>query len=448
MGYLVKKWHPFSYEQYKIAQKVNYSDSAALEQSLARLKQLPPLVTEREIKQLKKLIAKAAMGNAFILQGGDCSELFTDCNQEQITNKFKMILQMSLILIHSLKKPVIRIGRIAGQYAKPRSLLEETIDGITLPAYRGDIINGHEFTKEARQPDPARMLCAYQYASVTLNYLRALASDGFSGLHQLNHWQLDFMLKSEPPPLYQTILNSVTDALQLFEATLDSRKEGFERVQLFTSHEALHLPYEAALTRKVESEDFYNLGTHFPWVGVRTLSLNSAHVEYLRGIENPVGIKVGPDVNLDELMEIMNYLNPNHEEGKIVLIHRLGKRAIQEKLPLLLEKLAQDNKMCAVICDPMHGNTCLTEQGIKTRYFDDILEEVRMAFHIHENSQIPLAGIHFEMTGDNVTECIGGSCDLKEKDLHETYTSLVDPRLNYQQSLEMVLNIAEFVYGK
>ena len=441
----MKKWHPFSYEQHKIDQGVNYSDHQALEQCLAQLKKLPPLVTEREIKNLKKLIRKAGAGHAFILQGGDCSELFTDCNQEQITNKFKIILQMSVILIHSLKKPVIRIGRIAGQYAKPRSSLEETIDGVTLPAYRGDIINGHEFTNEARQPDPARMLFAYQYAGLTLNYLRALASDGFSDLHQSKNWQLDFMQKSETPQSYQTILNSVTHALQFFESALDVKNEGVRSVQLFTSHEALHLPYEAALTREVESNHFYNLGTHFPWVGMRTLSLDSAHVEYLRGIENPVGIKVGPTVDLDELIEVMNRLNPHHETGKIVLIHRFGKATIQQKLPLLLEKLVQEKMVCAVICDPMHGNTRTTKQGIKTRYFDDILEELSEAFKIHRDSTIPLAGIHFEMTGDNVTECIGGSCGLKEEDLSETYTSLVDPRLNYQQSLEIVLNIAALV---
>ena len=439
------KWYPFSYEQYKVEQGVNYKDSQALDAALSALKKLPPLVTEREIKNLKKLIRKASSGHAFILQGGDCSELFTDCNQHQITNKFKIILQMSVILIHSLKKPVIRIGRIAGQYAKPRSSLEETIDGVTLPAYRGDIINGYEFTKEARMPDPARMLFAYQYAALTLNYLRALASDGFSDLHQSTNWQLDFMKKSEVPASYQTVLNSVTHALQFFESALDVKNEGVRSVQLFTSHEALHLPYEAALTREVEPNHFYNLGTHFPWVGMRTLSLDGAHVEYLRGIENPIGIKVGPSIDFDELVTVIHRINPKNETGKIVLIHRFGKALINQKLPLLLEYIARANLHCAVICDPMHGNTQTTTQGIKTRYFDDILEELRAAFAIHRDSTIPLAGIHFEMTGDNVTECIGGSCGLKEDDLRQTYTSLVDPRLNYQQSLEIVLNIAGLV---
>lgn len=387
-------WTPFSWEKYPITQNVNYSDSVSLEQILTELKNAPPLVTEREIKNLKNLMRKAGKGQAFILQGGDCSELLSDCNQAQITNKFKILLQMSVILIHSFKKPVIRIGRIAGQYAKPRSALEETINGITLPAYRGDMINGYAFTKEARTPDPQRMLQAYQCSGVALNYWRALATE-------MHH-------------------------------------------SIFTSHEALHLPYEAALTREVDSNHFYNLSTHFPWIGMRTLSADSAHIEYLRGIKNPVGIKVGPNANLDELINIMAILNPNNTSGKIVLIHRFGKKAITQKLPQLLEKLVQKQLQCTVICDPMHGNTHTTKQGIKTRYFDDILHELHQAFTLHHNHAIPLAGIHFEMTGEDVTECVGGSCGLKEDDLGKTYTSLVDPRLNYSQALEMALKIAEW----
>lgn len=434
-------WYPFSYEQHPQAQGVEYQDTQARDHCLEQLKKLPPLVTEREIKQLKKLMHKASRGEAFILQGGDCSELFTDCNQSQITNKFKILLQMSVILIHSLKKPVIRIGRIAGQYAKPRSSLEETIDNVTLPAYRGDIINGHAFTQEARTPNPMRMLLAHQYASLTLNYLRALASDGFADLHHSKNWQLDFMQHTKIPSSYQMILNSATHALHFFESVLD-KNDVVRSVQLFTSHEALHLPYEAALTREVAPNHFYNQGTHFPWIGMRTLHLDGAHIEYLRGIQNPIGIKVGPSIDLDELLGIIKVLNPAHESGKIVLIHRFGKAEIKQKLPLLLEKLAEHRIDCAVICDPMHGNTRITSQGIKTRYFDDILEELCEAMSIHQQSSIPLAGIHFEMTGDNVTECIGGSCGLKEEDLHHSYTSLVDPRLNYEQAMEIVLRIA------
>lgn len=438
-----KTWQPLSWQQHPVAQGVHYQDPQALKMSLAQLSQLPPLVTEREVKELKKLLAKAGQGQAFILQGGDCSELFSECNQTQITNKFKILLQMSVILIHSLKKPVVRIGRIAGQYAKPRSAMDETIDGVTLPAYRGDMINGYEFNQTLRMPDPERMVLAYHYAALTLNYLRALASDGFADLHHSKNWQLDFVVDAEAKKSYQRILTSVTHALYFFESVLDVKNEVVRSVQVFTSHEALHLPYESALTREVEPEHFYNLGTHFPWVGMRTLSLDGAHVEYLRGIENPIGIKVGPHANLHELVKIINVLNPKNEIGKIVLIHRFGVKHIQEKLPELLTHIAKEQLHCALICDPMHGNTQATTQGIKTRYFDDILAELVLAFKIHAEHHIPLAGIHFEMTGDNVTECIGGACGLTERDLNKTYKSLVDPRLNYQQALEMALKIAE-----
>ncbi len=437
-------WEPFSWKKYSITQGVEYPDIKKFDQVLSQLKNAPPLVTEREVKHLRELMHKAAQGEAFILQGGDCSELLSDCNQAQITNKFKILLQMSVILIHSLKKPVIRIGRIAGQYAKPRTVLEETIENITLPTYRGDMINGYDFTKEARTPDPKRMLQAYQCSGLTLNYLRALASDGFSDLHHPHAWQMDFLEKNHSAQPYQAILDSVTHALHFFESVLGLKHDDVKRVQFFTSHEALHLPYEAALTREVLPHQFYNLSTHFPWVGMRTLSSDSAHVEYLRGIENPVGIKVGPNVHFDELMNIISVINPQNVSGKIVLIHRFGKNKITQKLPTLLEQLKQEKLLCTVICDPMHGNTYTTKQGIKTRYFDDILYELHQAFTLHHQYEIPLAGIHFEMTGDNVTECVGGSCGLSENDLSKTYTSLVDPRLNYSQALEVALKIAEW----
>lgn len=400
-------WTPFSWEKYPVTQGVIYPDQNKFKQVVQELKQVPPLVTDKEINHLKELISKAAKGEAFILQGGDCSELFSECNQPQITNKFKILLQMSMVLIHSLKKPVVRIGRIAGQYAKPRSILQETRDGKTLPVYRGDMINGYNFTHEARTPDPLRMLNAYQSSSLTLNYLRAQVLSFVDSLSEYNNEEL-------------------------------------KHLNLFTSHEALHLPYEAALTREIEPQRFYNLSTHFPWLGMRTLHSDSAHIEYLRGIENPIGIKVGPNIDFDELIEIISVLNPHNELGKIVLIHRFGKDNIAQKLPLLLEKLAQTSIPCTVICDPMHGNTYTTKTGIKTRYFNDILDELHTAFTLHQHSTTPLAGIHFEMTGEDVTECVGGTCGLQEDDLSKTYMSLVDPRLNYSQALEMALKIAEW----
>lgn len=385
-------WHPLSWESCHTLQRVDYPDFLALAATLTQLKTMPPLVPDSEIQDLKMLLQAAEKGEAFILQGGDCSELFADCHPQHIAQKFDILLKMRTILMRHLKKPVIQIGRIAGQYAKPRSVSEETVNGVTLPAYRGDMIHDYAFNKVARTPDPTRMLRAYQYSALTLHELHRLI-----------------------------IANNV---------------------QFFSSHEALHLPYESALTREVTSSIFYNMGTHFPWVGMRTLRADGAHIEYLRGIENPVGIKVGPDVDLNELMQIIDVLNPEQAHGKIVLIHRFGKAYIEKKLPQLLEKLTQENKVCAVMCDPMHGNTRITAQGIKTRDFDDIVTELCNAFYLHQVSAIPLAGMHVEITGDNVTECIGGTCGLQEADLGKTYTSLVDPRLNYQQSLEIARKMA------
>jgi 3-deoxy-7-phosphoheptulonate synthase len=404
---LFNPWTPFSWEKYTVTQGVTYPEKNKFEAVVQELKNASPLVTEQEINQLKELISKAAKGEAFILQGGDCSELFSECNQAQISNKFKILLQMSMVLIHSLKKPVVRIGRIAGQYAKPRSVLEETLNGQTLPVYRGDMINGYDFTQEARIPDPLRMSHAYQSSRLTLHYLRAQVLSFVDSLSEYNNEEL-------------------------------------KHANFFTSHEALHLPYEAALTREVEPQHFYNLSTHFPWIGMRTLHADSAHIEYLRGIENPIGIKVGPKIDFDELSDIISALNPRNELGKIVLIHRFGKDRIAQKLPLLLEKLTQTHALSTVICDPMHGNTYTTKKGIKTRYFNDILDELHSAFTLHQHSSIPLAGIHFEMTGEDVTECVGGTCGLKEEDLSKTYMSLVDPRLNYSQALEMALKVAEW----
>lgn len=443
----MKAWNPISWQNHPTAQAVSYPDQNVLNNTLLQLERLPPLVTEREIEALKALLAKAGQGEAFILQGGDCCELFNDCQEVHIINKFKILLQMSVILIHSLKKPVIRIGRIAGQYAKPRSAKMETVNNITLPVYRGDMINRHDFTPEARRPDPQRMLLAYYHASATLNYLRALAVDGFADLHQPKNWQLGFMEHSAVRQSYQVILDSVLHSMQFFESILGVHNEALKNVQLFTSHEALHLPYESALTRKTSAQRFYNLSTHLPWVGMRTLSLEGGHIEYLRGIANPVGIKVGPQAKFDELLKILEVLNPENAAGKIVLIHRFGKEYINEKLPELLSRIKAEKLCCTVICDPMHGNTRTTNQGFKTRCFDDILQEIMHAFRIHSEHHLPLAGIHFEMTGDEVTECIGGSCGLIEADLNRHYTSLVDPRLNYQQALEMALQIAQLGSG-
>ena len=432
-------WNPSSYQTKTMSQPVAYDNPQELQQVLSELEAFPPLVTDSEIVGLKKLLKEAQAGRMFILQGGDCGEQFADCNPGQIGNKFKILLQMSVILIHGLEKPLIRVGRIAGQYAKPRSQEWEEQNGKKLLAYRGDIINQPEFTEVARRPDPMRMLDAYFRSGLTLNYLRGLLEGGFADLHHPENWDLSFTTESGGVREYREILQAITKSLGSFENIV--RGDSLSRVKLYTSHEALHLPYEAALTRLGQDGQYYNLGTHFPWIGMRTLQLDGAHIDYLRGIHNPIGIKVGPTADFDELCRIIENLNPKDEAGKVMLIHRFGAENINEKLPQLIK--ATKDFSVFYSCDPMHGNTKTTSTKIKTRYFADILAEVKSAFSIHKELDIPLSGIHFEMTGENVTECVGGATNLKEEDLSRAYKSLVDPRLNYEQAMEMALCIAK-----
>ena len=434
-------WNQESYLKKTIPQGVTYDDPVALKQALTKLTGLPPLVTGSEINTLKLQLKEAQQGRMFILQGGDCGEQFKDCNPQQISNKFKILLQMSVILIYGLKKPIIRVGRIAGQYAKPRSQEWEMQNDQKLLSYRGDIINSPECNEAARQPDPKRMLEAYFYSGATLNYLRALLESGFADFHHPENWELGFMKEGEGVQAYHDILREISDSIPFFEAIL--KGDSLARVKLYSSHEALHLPYEAALTRQAEDQHFYNLGTHFPWIGMRTLERDGAHIEYLRGINNPIGIKVGPSADFDELCKIIEILNPEGEMGKIMLIHRFGAEDVDLKLPQLLKYVKTRDLPVLLSVDPMHGNTKTTESKIKTRYFGDILKEIQSAFRIHHECDIPLSGIHFELTGDNVTECIGGVSNLKEADLPRAYTSLVDPRLNYEQAMEIALAIAK-----
>jgi 3-deoxy-7-phosphoheptulonate synthase len=440
----VTNWVPQSWQAKKILQAAHYQDPQLEAEILAQLTALPPLVTPLEINKLRDLLREAEAGRAFVMQGGDCSEQFADCTPQGIQNKFKILLQMSVILLHGLKKPIIRVGRVAGQYAKPRSQEVEIRDGVSLPAYRGDIINAPEFTLAARTPNPLRMLDAYFYSATTLNYLRALADDGFADLHHPEQWVLEFMEDAAAHQDYQAILRSITEAICFFESVAGIRNESLQRVALYSSHEALHLPYESALTQQIESGQYYNLGTHFPWIGMRTLALEGAHIEYLRGIQNPLGIKVGPEADLDELLRIIDVLNPERESGKIMLIHRSGAAKVEARLPVLLSRLQAEGMPILWTCDPMHGNTKTTQTGVKTRYFEDIVAELKVAFAIHRDLSIPLGGIHFEMTGENVTECIGGACGLSEADLPRAYKSLVDPRLNYQQAMEIALQVVSF----
>lgn len=443
----MKLWSKTSWQTYPSAQIPYYTDTASLNSVMKQLEKLPPLVTVLEINALKQQIAGAQQGECFVLQGGDCAERFIECTESIITNKFKILLQMSLILLYGLKKPILHIGRIAGQYAKPRSTPLEIKQNVALPAYQGDMINQPLFKKKAREPDPKRMLQGYHYAALTINYLRALLDGGFADLRHPEYWALDLHITPKIKQDFDIIAKKIRDSLMTIDAMPGFKSYDTSCIDFYTSHEALLLPYEQALTRyHDEQQKWYNLSTHFPWIGMRTSHPEGGHIEYMRGIANPLGLKIGPQTNLKLLLKTLDILNPTNEPGKITLIHRYGIRYIQEKLPALLKTVEKSEHRVLWMCDPMHGNTQLTKQGIKTRHFEDIMSELRDAFVIHKTSGMPLGGLHFELTGDNVTECIGGSRGITEQHLSTAYKSLVDPRLNYEQALEIALMVAKKEY--
>ncbi len=435
-------WDPQSWRNFTALQQVTYPDQAALSSALAELKKLPPLVTSWEILSLKEQIAEAQAGKRFLLQGGDCAENFQDCTSPVITNRLKVLLQMSLALVHGLHMPVIRIGRFAGQYAKPRSSDMETRDGVTLPSYRGDLINSVEFSEQARRPDPQRLIRAHSLSALTMNFVRSLVDGGFADVHHTEYWDLSWLEHSPLADEFHKLTESLGQSLRFME-TITGRDIGsLRRVDFFTSHEALHLPYEQAQTQQVPRQwGWFNLGTHFPWIGMRTAKLDGAHVEYFRGIRNPLGIKVGPTMNRDWLSGLLEKLNPTREPGRIVLIHRMGESKIEQFLPELINAVHDTGSPVLWISDPMHGNTESTGDGIKTRRFRKIMHEMELAFDIHNANNSRLGGVHLELTGENVTECTGGARDLSDQDLKRAYKSTVDPRLNYEQSLEMAMQI-------
>jgi 3-deoxy-7-phosphoheptulonate synthase len=409
---------------------------------LEELAELPPLVTSWEILSLREQIAEAQAGNRFLLQGGDCAENFRECSSPLITNRLKVLLQMSLALVHGLQMPVVRIGRFAGQYAKPRSADMETRDGITLPSYRGDLVNSVEFAEAGRTPDPKRLIRAHSLSALTMNFVRSLVDGGFADVHHTEYWDLSWLEHSPLADDFHKLTQSLGQSLRFME-TITGRDVGsLRRVDFFTSHEALHLHYEQAQTRQVPRQwGWFNLGTHFPWIGMRTSQLDGAHVEYFRGIRNPIGIKVGPEMTREWLAGLLEKLNPAREVGRIVLIHRMGESKIEEYLPGLINGVRDTGSPVLWISDPMHGNTESTGDGIKTRRFRKIMREMELAFDIHRANDSRLGGIHLELTGEDVTECTGGARDLSEQDLKRAYKSTVDPRLNYEQSLEMAMQI-------
>ncbi len=437
-------WSPASWQSKPLRQRVTYPDSEALRAILASLAELPPLVTSWEVESLKSQLAGASRGERFLLQGGDCSESFADCQSTVIANKLKILLKMSFVLVYGCRKAVIRVGRFAGQYAKPRSAETETVDGVTLPTYRGSLINRSRFSPADRIPDPGLLLEGYHRAALTINFIRGLVDGGFADLHHPELWNLAFVNHAGQSKDYLEIIDSISNAVHFMETVAGRRLDELTRVNFYTSHEGLHLDYEQAQTRIVprRPDKWYNLSTHFPWIGDRTRSLDGAHMEYFRGIANPIAVKIGPSISPEELVALIDLLNPDNEPGRLTLIHRFGAKKIGEYLPTLVEGVLRADRHVLWCCDPMHGNTLLTKSGVKTRSFDEILSELHQAFDLHQELGTILGGVHLELTGENVTECIGGAMGLSEADLGRAYQSDIDPRLNYEQSLETAFCIA------
>lgn len=410
---------------------------------LDQLASFPPLVTSWEIESLKDQLAACARGDAFLIQGGDCAESFDACTSDEIAGKLKILLQMSLVLVHGTRRHVVRVGRIAGQYAKPRSAETEERGDVILPAYRGDLVNRSPFTNEDRTPDPDRLLRGYERAALTLNFIRSLVSGGFADLHHPEYWDLDFVKSSPMRDQYTKIVESIRSSVEFMEAVLGAPADTTTRAEFYTSHEGLALTYEQAQTREVPRRPgHYNLSTHFPWIGMRTADPDGAHVEYFRGIRNPIGVKVGPTMEADQLKRLLDILHPDDEPGRMTLICRFGATRVEELLPVAIEAVRATGKTVNWTVDPMHGNTETTASGIKTRRFGTIVDEVESTIKVHREMDSHLGGIHFELTAQNVTECTGGAAGLEDVDLERAYHSKVDPRLNYEQSMEMAILLA------
>ena len=442
-------WHPASWQSMQAAQQASYPDAAELDRAVADLSRLPPIVTSWEVDALKEQIAKAQRGEAFVLQGGDCAETFDECTSENIVAKLKILLQMSLVMLYGLKKPVVRVGRMAGQYAKPRSADIETRDGISLPSFRGDLVNRHPFTPEDRVPNPQLILRGYERAALTLNFVRSLIDGGFADLHHPEYWDLGWVGHSAMADEYRDIVKSISNSLDFLETVSGRELHRTQRADIYAAHEGLHLLYEQSQTRFLDRRDrWYNLTTHFPWIGMRTAAMDGAHIEYFRGIANPVGVKIGPGMTREWLQELISALNPNNEPGRLTLIHRFGAKAIDEHLPDLITAVRETGSPVLWVCDPMHGNTESTADGTKTRRFDNVIGELESAFRIHRSMGSYLGGVHLELTGENVTECTGGARGLTDGDLARAYKTTVDPRLNYEQAMEVAMRIAGLHQGE
>ena len=441
-------WNRDSWREFNILQQPNYPDLKELKEVEEKLKSLPPLVFAGEARSLKEELAKVCNGEAFLLQGGDCAESFTNFNANNIRDMFKVLLQMAIVLTFAGGYPVVKVGRVAGQFAKPRSSDFEEANGIKLPSYRGDIINGFEFDEKARVPDPKRMIEAYYQSASTMNLLRAFSRGGLADLHQVHKWNLGFVKKPEIGEKYAKLADELTKTLSFMAACgiTSANTPVINQTAVYTSHEALLLPYEEALTRVDSlSGEWYDCSAHMLWIGERTRGINDAHVHFLSGVKNPIGVKIGPSAKAEDVVALANKLNPENEAGRLNVIIRMGADKIGENLPKILRELKREGLNIVYSIDPMHGNTVKTSNNYKTREFDKIISEVRSFFEIHKAEGTRAGGVHLEMTGQDVTECTGGALNITESLLEQRYETQCDPRLNADQALELAFLMADLV---
>ena len=447
----MNNWQPDSWRAKPILQQPEYEDKAELDRVEQTLGSYPPLVFAAEARELRRQLGQVCEGKGFLLQGGDCAESFNEFNAPKIRDTFKVLLQMAIVLTFAGRCPVTKVARMAGQYAKPRSSDFETINGVTLPSYRGDIINSFEFTEAARRPDPQRLVEAYHRSSATLNLLRAFAQGGLADLHEVNRWNMAFLENNPQKDKYLDLSRRIQDTLEFMDVIgiNSTNTPSLHETSLFTSHEALLLNYEQALTRiDTLTGKPYDCSAHMVWIGERTRHLDHAHIEFFRGINNPVGVKVGPSMEEDELIRLIDALNPNNDPGRLTLITRMGADKLEANLPRLLRRVKAEGRNVVWSSDPMHGNTFSASSGYKTRNFDAILSEIKQFFQAHEAEGTYAGGIHLEMTGQHVTECTGGAYQISDEDLKEAYKTQCDPRLNADQVLEMAFLVAGHLRSK
>jgi len=443
----MSEWTKSSWHNYTALQQPNWPDQQAYQEAVGTISKLPPLVFAGEIRELKKQLAAASEGKAFLLQGGDCSEDFRRCTAPDIRETLKVILQMAVVLSYAGGKPVVKVGRMAGQYAKPRSADTENVNGVEIASYRGDMVNSPDPDEESRRPDPERMVKGYHLAAATMNITRAFTRGGYAALHRVQAWNKEFVKASPMGRSYERLARNIDQALHFMEVIgLDTNSPQLNQASFFTSHEALLLGYEEALTRQDSiTGDWYNCSAHMVWIGDRTRQLDGAHVEFLSGVHNPLGMKIGPKHDIETIKKLVDKLNPENEAGRLTFITRFGAKDVEKYLPNLIREIKKEGYKVVWSCDPMHGNTYTAETGHKTRNFNDILQEIQCFFEIHWAEGSVPGGVHFELTGDNVTECTGGGRNILDQNLQEKYLTNCDPRLNAEQSLELAFQIAEMI---